>query len=35
MRFSQKWSQNVSKLLLFNIKVLNYVVMIVKFCKYY
>ena len=35
MCFSQKWSQNVSKLLLFNISVLNHVVMIVKFCKYY
>ena len=35
MCFLQKWSQNVSKLLLFNISVLNHVVMIVKFYKYY
>ena len=35
MCFSQKWSQNVSKLLFFNISVLNHVVMIVKLCKYY
>ena len=35
MHFSQDWSQNVCKLhvLLFNISVLNHVVMIVKFCK--
>ena len=31
MCFSQKWSQNVSKLLFFNISVLNHVVMIVNF----